>query len=247
MKTALGLSALMLALSFGLATAEEAAPNQKMGGSDPTPNGTMAPLSKGGTPSEAGSPPASSDTAAQHSSLPAKPQPGSGTGFASVTERPTHEAHEAVHPRRQRWARAHEAYEARGYGHRHSFRYGWHRLALVYSQERRDAYRAGYRRGLASVGYFRRTYHVPRYAYVQSVRYAYARTPFAYDYPRETYATGIFPTVSAIGLHTYDYGYTTQIRPIAAYGGATGSYAGGYPIYNRPLAPAYPTPSCNCD
>ena len=42
-------------------------------------------------------------------------------------------------------------------------------------------------------------------------------------------------------------GRTTQLRPIAAYGGATGSYAGGYPIYNRPLAPAYPTPGCDCD
>jgi hypothetical protein len=79
------------------------------------------------------------------------------------------------------------------------------------------------------------------------VRYAYAETPFAYDLPRETYATGIFPTTSAIGLHSYDYAYTTQVRPIAAYAGATGSYAGGYPVYNRPLAPAYPSPGCDCD
>jgi hypothetical protein len=54
--------------------------------------------------------------------------------------------------------------------------------------------------------------------------------------------------VSAIGLHSYDYAYTTRVRPIAAYGGLTGSYAGGYGIiYNRPLAPAYPTPGCDCD
>jgi hypothetical protein len=85
------------------------------------------------------------------------------------------------------------------------------------------------------------------YAYRPRVRYAYAETPYAYDIPQETYATGIFPTVSAIGLHTYDYAYTTRVRPIAAYGGLTGSYAGGYPIYNRPLAPAYPTPGCDCE
>lgn len=85
------------------------------------------------------------------------------------------------------------------------------------------------------------------YAFRPRVRYAYAETPYAYDIPQETYATGIFPTVSAIGLHTYDYAYTTRVRPIAAYGGLTGSYAGGYPIYNRPLAPAYPTPGCDCE
>jgi hypothetical protein len=79
------------------------------------------------------------------------------------------------------------------------------------------------------------------------VRYAYAETPYAYDIPQETYATGIFPTMAALGLHSYDYAYTTQVRPIAAYGGLTGSYAGGYPIYNRPLAPAYPTPGCDCE
>jgi hypothetical protein len=85
------------------------------------------------------------------------------------------------------------------------------------------------------------------YSYRPRVRYAYAETPYAYDLPRETYATGIFATASTIGLHTYDYAYTTRVRPIAAYAGATGSYAGGYPIYNRPLAPAYATPSCDCD
>jgi hypothetical protein len=85
------------------------------------------------------------------------------------------------------------------------------------------------------------------YYYRPRVRYAYAETPYAYDLPRETYATGIFATASTVGLHTYDYAYTTRVRPIAAYAGATGSYAGGYPIYNRPLAPAYPTPRCDCD
>ena len=79
------------------------------------------------------------------------------------------------------------------------------------------------------------------------MRYAYAETPYAYDIPQETYATGIFPTRAALGLHSYDYAYTTQVRPIAAYGGLTGSYAGGYPIYNRPLAPAYPTRGCDCE
>ena len=97
---------------------------------------------------------------------------------------------------------------------------------------------------LAYGGYPRRAWH---YLYRPRIRYAYAETPYAYDIPQETYATGIFPTVSAIGLHTYDYAYTTRVRPIAAYGGATGSYAGGYPIYNRPLAPAYPTPGCDCE
>jgi hypothetical protein len=87
----------------------------------------------------------------------------------------------------------------------------------------------------------------PYYAYRPRVRYAYAETPYAYDIPQETYATGIFPTISAIGLHTYGYAYTTRVRPIAAYGGPTGSYAGGSPIYNRPLAPAYPTPGCDCE
>jgi hypothetical protein len=96
-------------------------------------------------------------------------------------------------------------------------------------------------------GYAPRPPRLSYYAYRPRVRYAYAETPFAYDLPRETYATGIFGTTSTIGLHTYDYAYTTQVRPIAAYSGATGSYAGGYPIYNRPLAPAYPTPSCDCD
>jgi hypothetical protein len=85
------------------------------------------------------------------------------------------------------------------------------------------------------------------YSYRSRVRYAYAETPYAYDLPRETYATGIFATASTVGLHTYEYAYTTRVRPIAAYAGATGSYAGGYPIYNRPLAPSYPTPRCDCD
>jgi hypothetical protein len=91
--------------------------------------------------------------------------------------------------------------------------------------------------------------YAPRlsYGYGRRVSYAYAETPVAYDLPRETYATGIFATASTVGLHTYDYAYTTRVRPIAAYAGPTGSYAGGYPIYNRPLAPAYPTPGCACD
>jgi len=93
----------------------------------------------------------------------------------------------------------------------------------------------------------RRVYGGYAYAYRPAVRYAYAETPYAYDIPQETYATGIFPTRAALGLHSYDYAYTTQVRPIAAYGGLTGSYAGGYPIYNRPLAPAYPTPGCDCE
>ena len=103
------------------------------------------------------------------------------------------------------------------------------------------AYPRGDRYGYRSPGYYY------GYSYRPRVRYAYAETPYAYDLPRETYATGIFPTNAALGLHTYDYAYTTRVRPIAAYGGATGSYAGGYPIYNRPLAPAYPTPGCDCD
>ncbi|MBV8850323.1 MAG: hypothetical protein JOZ16_12145 [Methylobacteriaceae bacterium] len=107
------------------------------------------------------------------------------------------------------------------------------------------AYRVGFRRGLAVGAAYAAG---PRFGYYRPrVRYAYAETPYAYDLPRETYATGIFPTASVVGLHTYDYAYTTRVRPIAAYGGATGSYAGGYPIYNRPLAPAYPTPGCDCD
>jgi hypothetical protein len=115
---------------------------------------------------------------------------------------------------------------------------------------RRLAYRAGYRRGLAAAYSWRRPAYsyAPRFSYYRPrVRYAYAETPLAYDLPRSTYATGIFPTNAALGLHTYDYAYTTRVRPIAAYAGATGSYAGGYPIYNRPLAPAYPTPGCDCD
>jgi hypothetical protein len=116
------------------------------------------------------------------------------------------------------------------------YRYG----PRSYTYARRQEF--GYRRPVYS--------YAPRlsyYGYRPRVRYAYAETPYAYDLPRETYATGIFPTNAAIGLHTYDYAYTTRMRPIAAYGGATGSYAGGYPIYNRPLAPAYSTPGCDCD
>jgi hypothetical protein len=147
-----------------------------------------------------------------------------------------------------------------GYGYRRALRYGYapgprryqpryeeyapRRAYDVGIDERRPASRFGYRRAPAYS-------YAPRFSYGYSyrprVRYAYAETPYAYDLPRETYATGIFPTVSAIGLHSYDYAYTTRVRPIAAYGGATGSYAGGYPIYNRPLAPAYPTPGCDCD
>jgi hypothetical protein len=112
---------------------------------------------------------------------------------------------------------------------------------------RRLAYGVGFRRGLTAGAAYAAAPRLSYYAYRPRVRYAYAETPFAYDLPRETYATGIFGTTSTIGLHTYDYAYTTQVRPIAAYSGATGSYAGGYPIYNRPLAPAYPTPSCDCD
>jgi hypothetical protein len=132
--------------------------------------------------------------------------------------------------------------------------------------ETRATWSPRYRRGFVQGGYgshrtFRHGYaprqysfgpryqeYAPRFSYYRPrVRYAYAETPFAYDLPRETYATGIFPTASAVGLHSYDYAYTTQVRPIAAYGGLTGSYAGGDPIYNRPLAPAYPTPGCDCD
>ena len=124
-----------------------------------------------------------------------------------------------------------------GYGHRYAARpilgmRRWH-YAPAYATR---SHRFGYAPRARYFAYYR-----PR------VRYAYAETPFAYDVPSETYATGIFPTVSAIGLHSYSYAYTTRLRPIAAYGGATGSYAGGYPIYNRPLAPAYPTPGCDCD
>jgi hypothetical protein len=116
----------------------------------------------------------------------------------------------------------------RGYGYRRTLRYGY---------APRPAYA------------YRRPDYAPRlsYYYRPRVRYAYAETPYAYDLPRETYATGIFATASTVGLHTYDYAYTTRVRPIAAYAGPTGSYAGGYPIYNRPLAPAYPTPGCDCD
>jgi hypothetical protein len=138
-----------------------------------------------------------------------------------------------------------------------SLRYASQRHAEVYAlppsyeiaaEKRRLAYQAGYRQGMraATVYSYRRPVYRARarVAYVARVTHAYAETPFAYDLPRETYATGIFPTVSAIGLHSYDYAYTTRIRPIATYAGATGSYAGGYPIYNRPLAPAYPTCPC---
>jgi hypothetical protein len=149
----------------------------------------------------------------------------------------------------------------RGYGYHGTLRYGYEPRYRGYAarpaydvaaDERRLAYRGGYRRGVAYT-YRRPAYsYAPRfsyygYGYRPRVRYAYAETPYAYDLPRETYATGIFATNAAIGLHTYEYAYTTRVRPIAAYGGATGSYAGGYPIYNRPLAPAYPTPSCDCD
>jgi hypothetical protein len=141
-----------------------------------------------------------------------------------------------------------------GYGSRYQ-QYAPRPAYHVAVGERRFAYRPGYRRGFAGQAY---TYRRPAYSYAPRfsyygygyrprVRYAYAETPYAYDLPRETYATGIFATNAALGLHTYDYAYTTQVRPIAAYGGPTGSYAGGYPIYNRPLAPAYPTPGCDCD
>jgi hypothetical protein len=147
-----------------------------------------------------------------------------------------------------------------GYGYRRTLRYGYGPRYRGYAprpaydvavDERRLAYRGGYGRGVAYA--YRPAYsYAPRfsyygYGYRPRVRYTYAETPYAYDLPRETYATGIFPTNAAIGLHTYDYAYTTRVRPVAAYGGATGSYAGGYPIYNRPLAPAYPTPGCDCD
>ena len=103
----------------------------------------------------------------------------------------------------------------------------------------------GYGYAARRFGYGGRLYG--SYGYRPAVRYAYAETPYAYDIPQETYATGIFGTASTVGLHGYEYAYTTRVRPIAAYAGATGSYAGGYPIYNRPLAPAYPTPGCDCE
>lgn len=134
-------------------------------------------------------------------------------------------------------------------GHRSAYRdagpgYGHRYAARPFLGMRRWHYARTYAIRSHRLGYAPRARY---FAYRPRVRYAYAETPYAYDLPRETYAAGIFPTVSAIGLHTYDYAYTTRVRPIAAYGGATGSYAGGYPIYNRPLAPAYPTPGCDCD
>jgi hypothetical protein len=134
-----------------------------------------------------------------------------------------------------------------GYGYHRTLRYGY--------APRRYGHGPGYQEYAARPAYsYRRPAYAPRfssygygYGYRPRVHYAYAETPYAYDLPRETYATGIFATASTVGLHTYDYAYTTRVRPIAAYAGATGSYAGGYPIYNRPLAPAYPTPGCDCD
>ncbi len=173
-----------------------------------------------------------------------------------------------------RWTRpgAHYArpFAARGYGVG-GYRGGWGaaRVGYGYGTRRsyglgygvgRFGYGAGYRRyGVGYAGYGRgygggyagdavgAGYYAPRISYRPAVRYAYAETPYAYDIPQETYATGIFPTRSALGLHSYDYAYTTRIRPIAAYAGLTGSYAGGYPIYNRPLAPAYASPDCGCE
>jgi hypothetical protein len=171
-------------------------------------------------------------------SAPALAQMGPGAGFR-------HEGDEGAY-RRPHAARLYGSGGYRGdwgggvgYGHG----YGAHR-ALRYGYATR---RFGY--GVRAWGYahHRRVYGSYDYSHRPRVRYAYAETPYAYDLPRETYATGIFPTNAALGLHTYDYAYTTRVRPIAAYGGATGSYAGGYPIYNRPLAPAYPTPGCDCD
>jgi hypothetical protein len=102
---------------------------------------------------------------------------------------------------------------------------GYARRAFGYGYAPR---RFGY--GGRAWGYaHRRVYGGYAYAYRPAVRYAYAETPYAYDIPQETYATGIFPTRAALGLHSYDYAYTTQVRPIAAYGGLSGSYAGGYP------------------
>ncbi|MEA2839826.1 MAG: hypothetical protein QOF41_1156 [Methylobacteriaceae bacterium] len=130
-----------------------------------------------------------------------------------------------------------------GYGYHRTLRYGY--------TPRPRGYGPRYGEYAARPAYsYRRPAYAPRfssYGYRPRVRYAYAETPYAYDLPRETYATGIFATASTVGLHTYDYAYTTRVRPIAAYAGATGSYAGGYPLYNRPLAPAYPTPGCDCD
>jgi hypothetical protein len=136
----------------------------------------------------------------------------------------------------------------RGHGDR-TLGYGYASRRYGYGPRYRE-YAPGpaYRVGIGGYAYRRAHAYAPRFSYYRPrVSYAYAETPFAYDLPRETYATGIFPTTSAIGLHSYDYAYTTRVRPIAAYAGATGSYAGGYPIYNRPLAPAYPTPGCDCD
>lgn len=137
----------------------------------------------------------------------------------------------------------------RGY-HDRGARYGYGPRHYAYGSRYREyGPGPGYRTAVGAYAYRRPVYaYAPRFSYYRPrVRYAFAETPFAYDLPRETYATGIFQTTSAIGLHSYDYAYTTRIRPIAAYGGATGSYAGGVPIYNRPLAPAYPTPGCDCD
>jgi hypothetical protein len=156
-------------------------------------------------------------------SAPALAQMGQGAGFR----------HEGAYGR---------PHAARTYGSGGGWA-GAHR-ALRYGYAAR---RFGYGARAGGYGPHRRVYGGYGYSYRPAVRYAYAETPYAYDIPQETYATGIFPTNAALGLHTYDYAYTTRVRPIAAYGGATGSYAGGYPIYNRPLAPAYPTPGCDCE
>jgi hypothetical protein len=169
-----------------------------------------------------------------------------GRGVLAPMERPSYGAANRWH-RPQRFGR----YSPRPYAYGRGLpEYAPRPAYDIPADERRLAYRAGYVRGLAAAYSYRRptNSYASRFSYYRPrVRYAYAETPLAYDLPRSTYATGIFPTVSAVGLHTYDYAYTTQLRPIAAYGGATGSYAGGYPIYNRPLAPAYPTPGCDCD
>jgi hypothetical protein len=169
-------------------------------------------------------------------------------GVLAPMERPTYGAANRWHGP-QRFGRSRYTPRAYVYGRRLP-EYAPRPAYDIPADGRRLAYRAGDRRGrVAAYSWRRPAYsYAPRFSYYRPrVRYAYAETPLAYDLPRATYATGIFSTNAAVGLHTYDYAYTTQLRPIAAYGGATGSYAGGYPIYNRPLAPAYPTPRCDCD
>lgn len=229
MKTIVLTSSFVVALGLSSAAIAQVAPAQ------PSP---------AGTPPAAAAVPAPAPNAAE-----AKPAPHAG--FV-----PTESTEVQPPPRPSRFAARMTQFH--GQPQRRSLRYALHMHTYTHvdapplsyeiaAEKRRLAYRAGYRRGLraaAVYSYPRKVYRTRQVTYVTRVRHAYAETPFAYDLPPETYATGIFPTRSAIGLHSYDYAYTTRIRPIATYAGATGSYAGGYPIYNRPLAPAYPTCPC---